>query len=151
MYSRRNLYFPGCATRFTVAAIALPDKPGPPIDVTVTEVWGFNVSLEWKPPKDDGNCEVTGYTIEKADLKTKVRTGTRRRVSPLRQLQHSSLFFSVPPGMVHRLRAQPPARLHRLRPHHGQRVLLQGLQREHLRPQRPSRRQQEHGRHRQNR
>lgn len=53
----------------------LTDKPGPPIEVTVTEVWGFNVSLEWKPPKDDGNCEVTGYTIEKADLKTKVGPG----------------------------------------------------------------------------
>lgn len=48
------------------------DKPGPPIEVTITEVWGFNVSLEWKPPKDDGNCEISGYTIEKADMKTKV-------------------------------------------------------------------------------
>lgn len=35
-------------------------------------MWGFNVSLEWKPPKDDGNCEISGYTIEKADMKTKV-------------------------------------------------------------------------------
>lgn len=51
--------------------IQVVDKPGPPVEVTVTEVWGFNVSLEWKPPKDDGNCEVTGYTVEKADLKTK--------------------------------------------------------------------------------
>lgn len=49
------------------------DKPGPPTDVNITEVWGFNVSLEWKPPKDDGNCEIIGYTIEKADMKTKVQ------------------------------------------------------------------------------
>lgn len=48
------------------------DKPGPPIAVQVMEVWGFNVALEWKPPKDDGNCEIIGYTIEKADKKTKV-------------------------------------------------------------------------------
>lgn len=50
----------------------LTDKPGPPIAVTVTDVWGFNASLEWKPPKDNGNCEIIGYTIQKADLKTKV-------------------------------------------------------------------------------
>lgn len=48
------------------------EKPGPPIAVHVTEVWGFNVALEWKPPKDDGNSEIIGYTIEKADMKTKV-------------------------------------------------------------------------------
>lgn len=49
------------------------DKPGPPIVVKVTDVWGFNAALEWKPPKDDGNCEITGYTIQKADMKTKAR------------------------------------------------------------------------------
>uniref|UniRef100_A0A8C1I3V4 Myosin binding protein Ca n=1 Tax=Cyprinus carpio carpio TaxID=630221 RepID=A0A8C1I3V4_CYPCA len=51
--------------------IQIVDKPGPPIAVTVTDVWGFNAALEWKPPKDNGNCEITGYTIQKADLKTK--------------------------------------------------------------------------------
>ncbi|XP_030264633.1 myosin binding protein Ca isoform X7 [Sparus aurata] len=51
--------------------IQVVEKPGPPIDVHVTEVWGFNVALEWKPPKDDGNCEIIGYTIQKADMKTK--------------------------------------------------------------------------------
>uniref|UniRef100_A0A3Q3WW32 Myosin-binding protein C, fast-type n=1 Tax=Mola mola TaxID=94237 RepID=A0A3Q3WW32_MOLML len=51
--------------------IQIVDKPGPPFEVQVTEVWGFNVSLEWKPPKDDGNTEIIGYTIEKADMKTK--------------------------------------------------------------------------------
>jgi len=40
--------------------------------VTVTDVWGFNAALEWKPPKDNGNAEITGYTIQKADMKTKV-------------------------------------------------------------------------------
>uniref|UniRef100_A0A8C7P4P5 Myosin-binding protein C, fast-type n=1 Tax=Oncorhynchus mykiss TaxID=8022 RepID=A0A8C7P4P5_ONCMY len=44
--------------------------PGPPEVVKVTDVWGFNAALEWKPPKDDGNCEITGYTIQKADKKT---------------------------------------------------------------------------------
>ncbi|KAL1248294.1 hypothetical protein QQF64_021612 [Cirrhinus molitorella] len=51
--------------------IRIVDKPGPPCLVQVTDVWGFNAALEWKPPKDDGNCEITGYTIQKADKKTK--------------------------------------------------------------------------------
>ncbi|XP_071763379.1 myosin-binding protein C, fast-type [Centroberyx gerrardi] len=46
------------------------EKPGPPLKVRVTDVWGFNAALEWDPPKDDGNCEITGYTIQKADKKT---------------------------------------------------------------------------------
>uniref|UniRef100_A0A8D3AWH9 Myosin-binding protein C, fast-type n=1 Tax=Scophthalmus maximus TaxID=52904 RepID=A0A8D3AWH9_SCOMX len=51
--------------------IRIVDKPGPPLNVRVTDVWGFNAALEWEPPKDDGNCEITGYTIQKADQKTK--------------------------------------------------------------------------------
>uniref|UniRef100_A0A4W6BPI6 Myosin-binding protein C, fast-type n=1 Tax=Lates calcarifer TaxID=8187 RepID=A0A4W6BPI6_LATCA len=51
--------------------IRVVEKPGPPVNVRVTDVWGFNAALEWEPPKDDGNCEVTGYTIQKADMKTK--------------------------------------------------------------------------------
>lgn len=43
------------------------------MNVKVTDVWGFNAALEWQPPTDDGNCEITGYTIQKADMKTKVR------------------------------------------------------------------------------
>lgn len=49
------------------------DNPGPPTQVHVTDIWGFNAALEWKAPKDDGNTEITGYTIQKADKKTKVR------------------------------------------------------------------------------
>ncbi|MED6284452.1 Myosin-binding protein C, fast-type, partial [Characodon lateralis] len=51
--------------------IQVVEKPGPPINVHVTDVWGFNATLEWKPPKDDGNCEIIGYTIQKCDMKTK--------------------------------------------------------------------------------
>ncbi|XP_018429455.1 PREDICTED: myosin-binding protein C, fast-type-like, partial [Nanorana parkeri] len=45
-------------------------KPGPAHAVMVKEVWGFNALLEWQPPKDNGNSEITGYTIQKADKKT---------------------------------------------------------------------------------
>ncbi|XP_072313039.1 myosin binding protein Cb isoform X2 [Eucyclogobius newberryi] len=51
--------------------IRIVEKPGPPVNVKVTDVWGFNAALEWEPPTDDGNCEITGYTIQKADQKTK--------------------------------------------------------------------------------
>ncbi|XP_023205449.1 myosin-binding protein C, fast-type isoform X1 [Xiphophorus maculatus] len=51
--------------------IQVVEKPGSPINVHVTDVWGFNAALEWKPPKDDGNCEIIGYTIQKCDKKTK--------------------------------------------------------------------------------
>ncbi|XP_073345209.1 myosin binding protein Cb isoform X1 [Pagrus major] len=51
--------------------IRIIEKPGPPVNVRVTDIWGFNAALEWEPPKDDGNSEVTGYTIQKADMKTK--------------------------------------------------------------------------------
>uniref|UniRef100_A0A8C8VEZ9 Myosin-binding protein C, cardiac-type n=1 Tax=Pelusios castaneus TaxID=367368 RepID=A0A8C8VEZ9_9SAUR len=46
------------------------DKPGPPQNVKIVEVWGFNVALEWKPPQDDGNAQISGYTIQKADRRT---------------------------------------------------------------------------------
>ncbi|XP_039610092.1 myosin-binding protein C, cardiac-type isoform X1 [Polypterus senegalus] len=51
-------------------AIQIIDKPGPPLNLKVTDIWGFNVALEWKPPKDNGNCEITGYNVQKADKKT---------------------------------------------------------------------------------
>ncbi|XP_042350756.1 myosin-binding protein C, cardiac-type isoform X2 [Plectropomus leopardus] len=50
--------------------LQIVDLPGPPQALKITDVWGFNVALEWKPPKDNGNTEITGYTIQKADKKT---------------------------------------------------------------------------------
>ncbi|KAM9311627.1 myosin-binding protein C, slow-type [Gastrophryne carolinensis] len=50
--------------------IQIVDRPGPPQIVVIEEVWGENVALEWKPPIDNGNAAITGYTIQKADKKT---------------------------------------------------------------------------------
>ncbi|XP_009558814.2 myosin-binding protein C, slow-type isoform X1 [Cuculus canorus] len=50
--------------------IQIVDRPGPPEIVTIEDVWGENVNLSWKPPKDNGNAAITGYTIQKADKKS---------------------------------------------------------------------------------
>lgn len=50
--------------------LQIVDLPGPPDGLKIVDVWGFNVALEWKPPKDNGNCDITGYCIQKADKKT---------------------------------------------------------------------------------
>uniref|UniRef100_A0A8C4X4F0 Myosin-binding protein H n=1 Tax=Erpetoichthys calabaricus TaxID=27687 RepID=A0A8C4X4F0_ERPCA len=50
--------------------IQIVEKPGPPQSIKLVDVWGFNVALEWTPPKDDGNSEITGYTVQKSDKKT---------------------------------------------------------------------------------
>ncbi|XP_032361370.1 myosin-binding protein C, slow-type isoform X1 [Etheostoma spectabile] len=50
--------------------IQIVDLPGPPMCVTIEDVWGGNVALVWTPPKDNGNAPITGYTIQKADKKT---------------------------------------------------------------------------------
>lgn len=48
------------------------ELPGPPVSVKLVDVWGFNAALEWTVPKDNGNTEITGYTVQKADRKTEV-------------------------------------------------------------------------------
>ncbi|XP_058045558.1 myosin-binding protein C, slow-type isoform X3 [Ahaetulla prasina] len=50
--------------------IQIVDRPGPPLVVKIADVWGENVALEWTPPRDDGNANITGYTIQKADKKS---------------------------------------------------------------------------------
>uniref|UniRef100_A0A8C2TJW7 Myosin-binding protein C, fast-type n=1 Tax=Coturnix japonica TaxID=93934 RepID=A0A8C2TJW7_COTJA len=50
--------------------IQIIDKPGPPQSIKLADVWGFNAALEWTPPQDDGNAQILGYTVQKADKKT---------------------------------------------------------------------------------
>ncbi|XP_029013479.1 myosin binding protein Ha isoform X2 [Betta splendens] len=54
------------------AAITLQivERPGPPASVKLVDTWGFNAALEWTLPKDNGNTDITGYTVQKADRKT---------------------------------------------------------------------------------
>lgn len=50
--------------------LQIVELPGPPATVKIVDTWGFNVALEWTAPKDNGNTEITGYTVQKADKKT---------------------------------------------------------------------------------
>ncbi|KAE8623322.1 hypothetical protein XENTR_v10005562 [Xenopus tropicalis] len=50
--------------------IKIAERPGPPKSIKLLDVWGFNAALEWTPPLDDGNSDITGYTVQKADKKT---------------------------------------------------------------------------------
>ncbi|KAM6980879.1 myosin-binding protein H-like [Aplochiton taeniatus] len=50
--------------------LQIVELPGPPASVKIVDTWGFNVALEWTAPTDNGNTEITGYTIQKADKKT---------------------------------------------------------------------------------
>ncbi|XP_007893571.1 myosin-binding protein C, slow-type isoform X4 [Callorhinchus milii] len=50
--------------------IQIVEKPQPPLVVKIMDVWDGNVELAWNPPKDNGNAEIVGYTIQKADKKT---------------------------------------------------------------------------------
>lgn len=45
--------------------VAVVDVPSKVIKPTIKEIIGTAVCLEWKAPKDDGNTEIIGYTVEK--------------------------------------------------------------------------------------
>lgn len=61
-----------CCCLVKIQRLVPSELPGPPASVKLVDVWGFNAALEWTPPKDNGNTEITGYTIQKADKKTEV-------------------------------------------------------------------------------
>uniref|UniRef100_A0A8C0HFL1 Myosin binding protein H n=1 Tax=Chelonoidis abingdonii TaxID=106734 RepID=A0A8C0HFL1_CHEAB len=50
--------------------IRVIEQPGPPENLKLVDVWGFNVALEWSPPKDNGNTALKGYTVQKSDRKS---------------------------------------------------------------------------------
>ncbi|NXC41224.1 MYBPH protein, partial [Penelope pileata] len=50
--------------------IRVIEPPGPPQNLKLVDVWGFNVALEWSPPTDNGNSEIKGYTVQKSDRKS---------------------------------------------------------------------------------
>ncbi|NXI34710.1 MYBPH protein, partial [Galbula dea] len=50
--------------------IQVIEPPGPPENLKLVDVWGFNVALEWGPPSDNGNSDIKGYIVQKSDKKS---------------------------------------------------------------------------------
>lgn len=51
------------------------DVPSPPQGpLEVSDITEDSVVLHWKPPKDDGGCDLTAYIIERRDSKRAVWT-----------------------------------------------------------------------------
>jgi len=44
--------------------VVVVDKPSPPTNLVVTEMFADHCVLMWKAPMDDGGDELTGYVIE---------------------------------------------------------------------------------------
>lgn len=48
----------------TLFLFTLADKPLPPTDLNVKEIFADHCTLTWKPPTDDGGGDITGLYIE---------------------------------------------------------------------------------------
>uniref|UniRef100_U3I3Q8 Myosin binding protein H n=1 Tax=Anas platyrhynchos platyrhynchos TaxID=8840 RepID=U3I3Q8_ANAPP len=53
-----------------LCVFVIAEPPGPPQNLKLVDIWGFNVALEWSPPADNGNSEIKGYTVQKSDKKS---------------------------------------------------------------------------------
>ncbi|KAH9498303.1 hypothetical protein Btru_006488 [Bulinus truncatus] len=55
--------------------VEIIDKPSPPQGpILVSELTKESCMLTWKPPKDDGGCDLTAYIVERRDAKKTVWT-----------------------------------------------------------------------------
>ena len=50
--------------------VAVIDVPTPVKKLKVDEVIGNSIQLSWEKPADNGNCEITGYKVEKRDKRS---------------------------------------------------------------------------------
>ena len=50
--------------------VAVVDIPSKPRKATIVEVIGSSVQLSWEAPKDNGNCDISGYSVEKRDKRS---------------------------------------------------------------------------------
>ena len=53
-----------------VIDVAVVDIPSKPRKATIVEVIGTSVQLQWEAPKDNGNCDISGYAVEKRDKRS---------------------------------------------------------------------------------
>ncbi|XP_074660014.1 twitchin-like [Tubulanus polymorphus] len=73
-----------------VVVLAAPESPQGPLEIS--EITKEGCKLAWKPPKDDGGSDITGYVVEKLDPKkgtwekvTAPVTGTKCTVPKLQE------------------------------------------------------------------
>ncbi|KAG1672466.1 Twitchin [Nymphon striatum] len=50
--------------------VIVMDKPLAPEQLKVDDITKESCILNWKPPKDDGGCEITNYVVEKKDMES---------------------------------------------------------------------------------
>ena len=53
----------------TKGNIKVLDRPMPPEDLELTEIFKETASMQWKAPSNDGGSPITGYNIERMDHK----------------------------------------------------------------------------------
>ena len=41
----------------------IPDKPSPPENLQVSDVYADHCKLSWKPPADNGGADISGTTL----------------------------------------------------------------------------------------
>lgn len=44
------------------------DKPGPPRNLTISEITSESAYLTWKKPEDDGGAVISHYVVQKKDV-----------------------------------------------------------------------------------
>lgn len=51
----------------SLSCFALPDKPGPPASVKITNMYTDRAMLSWEPPLEDGGSDITNYIVDKRE------------------------------------------------------------------------------------
>ncbi|XP_013785867.1 twitchin-like, partial [Limulus polyphemus] len=51
-------------------SFSLLDVPGAPQNMNISNITKDSCRLTWKPPKDDGGCDISHYIVEKKDVET---------------------------------------------------------------------------------
>ena len=63
--TKQQWYFSSYPTSYDIYYPS--DKPSPPSNLRVTDIWKDYMMLVWEPPQADGGSPITGYTIEQRD------------------------------------------------------------------------------------
>ena len=68
------------------------DKPTPPRKLRVKEVYKDYIVVEWDEPESDRGSPITGYSVEKADVKRRAFTSAGSTDSKTRSFKVTKLY-----------------------------------------------------------